>query len=211
LECHTEKGFSPSLFTIEKHNQSSFGLGGAHVAVPCFDCHKKSERWEFRQIGLACNECHQDIHASVLDTKYYPEKKCTACHRDSRWNEIDFDHATTGYLLEGAHRQQTCRACHFKPAEEGRTVQQFSRLSSDCLECHREVHRGQFGSGSSSCLKCHDYFDWKAGLFNHDLTAFPLDGKHEMVACNECHPRMTDGGQSYTLYKPLSTKCESCH
>jgi hypothetical protein len=31
------------------------------------------------------------------------------------------------------------------------------------------------------------------------------------VACNKCHPRVTEGIQNYTLYKSISTKCESCH
>ena len=210
-ECHSENGFSPSLFTLEKHKQSPFALNGAHLAIPCFDCHKKTDRWEFRRIGKSCNNCHEDIHAAVLDQKYYPDKQCSACHKDSRWSDISFDHALTGYLLEGAHGKQSCSSCHFKAGEQGLRSQQFSQLSADCLDCHKEVHYGQFGSQGTSCLKCHDYFDWKAGLFNHNLTAFPLDGRHQNVACNKCHPKVTEEGQIYTRYKPISTTCESCH
>lgn len=210
-ECHTEQGFSPTLFTLERHNLSSFVLGGAHLATPCFDCHKKDDRWEFRQIGKSCSDCHEDIHAAVLDPKYYPDKHCTACHKDSRWNDISFDHSLTGYRLEGAHGKQPCRACHISTDLQGNKKQQFSQLSSDCLECHREVHYRQFGTRGTSCLKCHDYFDWKPGLFNHQLTAFPLDGKHRDVACAKCHPKVSEGNLIYTRYKPIPTTCESCH
>ncbi len=210
-ECHTEQGFSPTLYTLARHNNSPFSLTGAHLAVPCFDCHRKNERWEFRQIGKACSDCHEDIHSAVLDPKYYPGKQCTACHNNARWNDIDFDHALTGYRLEGAHEKQSCRACHAGKDAQDPGAPQFSNLNSDCLQCHREVHNGQFGSQGTSCLKCHDYFDWKAGLFNHNLTAFPLDGKHQDVACAKCHPRVADGPLFFTRYKPIPTSCESCH
>lgn len=210
-ECHNEQGFSPTLFTIERHNSTPFILSGAHQAVPCFDCHRKGERWEFRQIGIKCKDCHKDIHAAVLDSKYYPDKQCTVCHKESRWSDISFDHTLTGYNLEGEHQKQSCRACHVYASETGTSVQKFSGLTTDCLECHREVHNRQFGTQGTSCLKCHDYFDWKAGLFNHALTAFPLDGKHRDVACAKCHPKVIQGDLTYTRYKPISTTCESCH
>jgi len=210
-ECHTEQGFSPTLFTIERHNRTPFVLGRAHQATPCFECHKKDERWEFRQIGKSCNDCHQDIHAAVLDAKYYPDKQCTACHKETQWSDINFEHSLTGYRLEGKHGKQSCRACHINTDQQGNRIEQFSQLSSDCLECHREVHNRQFGTQGTSCLRCHDYFDWKAGLFNHALTAFPLDGKHRDVACAKCHPKVIEGDMIYTRYKPISTTCESCH
>jgi len=210
-QCHTENSFSPALYTIEQHNQLPFALTGAHLAVPCFDCHRKTERWEFRKIGINCNDCHEDIHARYLDKKYYPENNCTTCHQDSRWSEISFNHSLTGYILEGTHKEQSCRACHFKPDEQGQVVQRFSQLSTRCLECHREVHHDQFGTEPALCLKCHDYFDWKAGLFNHNQTAFPLDGKHQDVACGKCHPKEIEGGEIFVRYKPLSKQCESCH
>jgi len=210
-QCHTENGFSPALFTIERHNQSAFALNGAHLAVPCFDCHRKDERWEFRQIGINCNDCHEDIHAPYMDQKYYPGQDCRSCHQDTRWSEIHFNHALTGYKLEGSHSSQSCRACHLDLDQKGQLVQRFSSLTTACLECHREVHHEQFGTEPTLCLKCHDYDDWKAELFNHNQTEFPLDGKHKGVTCAQCHPKVVEGGQEFTRYKPLLTTCESCH
>jgi len=124
------------------------------------------------------------------------------CHGSNKWSEVEFDHSKTGYILEGAHLRQSCRSCHFKPGEQSKEVQQFSQLSSSCTGCHKDEHQKQFGEPvGTSCLKCHDYFDWTAGLFNHDQTAFPLDGKHKNVACNKCHPPVVTAQLSFTWYK----------
>ncbi len=211
-ECHSINGFAKSNYTFENHNESQFPLTGAHLATPCFDCHKKTVKWSFRKIGKKCGDCHQNIHESVLDKKYDPEPTCVNCHGSNKWSEVEFDHSKTGYILEGAHLRQSCRSCHFKPGEQSKEVQQFSQLSSSCTGCHKDEHQKQFGEPvGTSCLKCHDYFDWTAGLFNHDQTAFPLDGKHKNVACNKCHPPVVTAQLSFTWYKLKSFACESCH
>ena len=211
-DCHSTLGFDRSSYTIERHNESPFQLTGAHLATPCFTCHKKSDTWSFRQIGLKCVDCHKDAHEPNLDKKYYPEAACNSCHNSKQWSEISFDHASTGYTLEGAHERQSCRSCHFKPGEMGQVVQQFSDLNSSCTNCHKDEHQSQFGDPEgTSCLRCHDYFDWSAGLFDHDQTAFPLDGKHKDVDCNKCHTPLVTAQLTYTRYKLKSFTCESCH
>jgi hypothetical protein len=211
-ECHSLLGFDRTSYTLEMHNESPFKLTGAHLATPCFTCHKKSNTWSFRQIGEKCVDCHKDIHESALDKKYYPQATCNSCHNSNRWNEITFKHSTTGYILEGAHQRQSCRSCHFKTAGQGIPVQRFSQLSTSCTECHKDPHQDQFDTSTDkSCLKCHDYFDWSAGLFDHNQSAFPLDGKHKDVACNKCHPSVVTAQLTYTLYKLKSYACESCH
>ena len=212
FDCHSTLGFEQSSFTIERHNDSPFQLTGAHLATPCFSCHKKSDKWSFREIGIKCFDCHKDIHESSLDKKYDQEPRCVNCHDSKRWSEIMFDHSRTGYKLEGSHLRQSCKSCHFKPGEQGIVVQQFSQLSTSCTECHKDAHQKQFEeSAGIGCLKCHDYFDWTAGLFDHNQTAFPLDGKHKNVACVKCHPPVLTSQLTYTLYKLKSTTCESCH
>ena len=213
--CHSTLGFKQSKYTIERHNETHFQLAGAHLATPCFDCHKKTDKWSFRDIGIKCIDCHKNSHASLMDKKYYAEDACESCHSVSSWSDIAFDHSKTGYILEGAHKKQSCRSCHIKTGAQGVQVQQFSQLSADCLNCHKDNHQKQFedsaGTTGSSCLKCHNFFDWKAGLFNHNQTAFPLDGKHKDVACVKCHPPTITAQVTYTLYKLKSYKCESCH
>ena len=64
--CHTVYGFSPSGYSFEDHNQSNFALNGAHIATPCFSCHLKNDDWKFRDLGLECVDCHEDIHKEFL-------------------------------------------------------------------------------------------------------------------------------------------------
>ncbi len=70
-KCHSTLGFNRSSFTIERHNNSPFQLSGGHLATPCITCHKKNDKWSFREIGLKCVDCHKDAHEPNLDKKYY--------------------------------------------------------------------------------------------------------------------------------------------
>ncbi len=45
-DCHSTRGFVGSSFTIERHKESEFPLQGAHMATPCFVCHKKENKWK---------------------------------------------------------------------------------------------------------------------------------------------------------------------
>jgi hypothetical protein len=211
--CHTVEGFQGSLFTIERHNQGEFPLRGAHLATPCFACHKKQERWDFRDIGMRCVDCHDNIHEPYLDKKYYPEATCESCHGERRWSEIKFDHGKTSFELQGAHARQSCRACHFRKEADGSLSQHFSDLENHCTGCHRDVHYGQFfEEGVNDCTRCHAFEKWTADRFNHDSARFKLDGAHKKVACDKCHKPVTHGdGGTYILYKTEKLKCEDCH
>jgi hypothetical protein len=210
--CHDTKGFDQFSFTIERHNQGKFRLDGAHLAIPCISCHKKTANWNFRQIGIRCNDCHKNIHEGYLDPKYYPDGNCTTCHNPSRWSEIKYDHSVTGFALSGVHAIKDCRICHFKPDSSSRVVQKFSGMTTACSSCHQDIHFKQFEVGGlTNCLKCHTFEGWKIANFDHNTTAFKLDGKHQNVACAKCHKKITDGQKTYVLYKIKEWKCENCH
>ena len=210
-QCHTVSGFAPSTFGIEDHRQADFKLEGAHLATPCFACHLRDETWTFRNIGTRCVDCHEDIHNGYIDVAYYPEKDCENCHRVSRWAEITFEHEKTGFALEGQHAAQPCRACHFE-GESGAAGQQFASLNESCMQCHTDVHFGQFReNGNVDCASCHGFSDWSAEKFDHSKAAFQLDGAHEKVACGECHKPVTDEDQTYIQYKFEDYRCETCH
>lgn len=211
-DCHTTTGFDRSEYTLERHNRSQFTLTGAHLATPCFACHKRTNKWSFREIGEKCLDCHRDIHKPFLDEKYYGEASCESCHSTDSWGDIDFDHSETGFRLEGAHLDQACRSCHFRADEKGTIHQEFSRLQAACLTCHQDVHYRQFEKANDQyCLNCHGYSDWSADRFNHDRTAFPLEGKHREVACAKCHSPVVQGEITYIQYKIDDFSCESCH
>jgi hypothetical protein len=210
--CHNTKGFAEFSYTIEQHNVSTFPLQGAHLATPCFACHKKTEKWNFKEIGIRCSDCHPDIHDTYLDKKYYPDAACNNCHTETSWDQVNFDHAKTGFALAGAHQNQTCRACHFIKEDDGGAKQRFTGLTSNCTNCHKDAHLGQFEvDGATSCNQCHDFDNWKAGKFDHNNTRFVLDGRHKNVACIKCHKPVQVGDITYVQYKLNDFKCEDCH
>jgi nitrate/TMAO reductase-like tetraheme cytochrome c subunit len=209
--CHSVNGFSPSNYTIEKHNESNFTLDRAHLATPCFTCHKPQEKWNFTNKGTRCIDCHENIHKAVLAEKYLPNNDCKNCHSTSLWADIEFDHNKTNYKLEGKHGDISCRNCHFSEQNEI-TVQQFANLSTSCENCHQDVHFKQFEVNKrTECENCHTPHNWEPEKFNHNIARFKLDGEHVGLDCVECH-KPTDGLiQNYIVYKFDDITCASCH
>ncbi len=209
--CHDLAGFKNFSYTLEQHNTSIFVLQGAHIATPCSDCHKKTVKWTFREIGKRCVDCHTNIHKDLINKKYYPENNCKSCHDENRWTEINFDHSQTNFKLLGVHLSQPCRKCHFKEKTDDIKQQKFTNLSVECNTCHADIHFKQFEKNAvTDCSNCHEFDNWKASKFNHDNTAFKLDAKHENVPCKKCHKPTAENQNSYIKYK-IKTTCESCH
>ncbi len=211
-QCHSVKGFNLFSYTIEQHNMSIYPLVGAHLAIPCTDCHKKQKDWNFRGIGVNCKDCHRDVHKNQINVKYYPDGNCTTCHTPGGWNHINFDHSKTEFKLAGAHKNADCKACHLIDKSNAVSQQKFSGLPTDCSGCHEDKHYRQFEkNGITDCTECHDADNWKASKFNHNNTAFKLDGKHINVACAKCHKPQQQGSYFYVKYKLKVFTCESCH
>lgn len=212
-ECHGTNGFSPSSYSIERHNLSSFPLDGAHLATPCFSCHKKyDDIWKFSDFDKGCTDCHINIHENYLDTKYQPDGDCTTCHSVFKWGKISFDHHATNFALQGSHKTVSCRECHFKEYEGEITSQQFKWESQNCTNCHADVHAGQFiKNGNNNCEQCHSFDNWSPERFNHDKARFKLDGEHIYLECKECHKYNEDTGGKYIVYKFKDITCKSCH
>ena len=217
-KCHTVNGFNEFIFTIPQHNEGPFPLRGAHLATPCFVCHKKEvsktdTNWHFREIGKRCIDCHKNIHQTIISDKYYPDGSCETCHNENKWSLVNFDHTRTNFDLSGAHAKKSCRDCHFKKENEGVAVQEFRGLLTNCSHCHKDVHINQFeNDGITDCSRCHDQMQFKpASKFDHNKTRFPLDGKHKDVACNKCHKIKQEKEIAFVLYKIKDFKCENCH
>ena len=211
-ECHTLEGFKNSMYTIEKHNAGVFPLEGAHLATPCFLCHKKAEDWVFKDLKKRCVDCHENIHRNFIDIKYFGDQKCENCHDATAWSKVKFDHNITDFKLNGKHGETNCKKCHFKPDTDGTVKQRFSDLTTRCLDCHTDVHNNQFDTSDNvSCTRCHGYDKWKPVVFNHDNTRFKLDGFHKDLACVKCHKEVTNGTIRYVQYKFEDIKCASCH
>ena len=211
-ECHSVDGFSPSSYGIEKHNQSDFQLEGAHLATPCFTCHKRTEKWNFANMGTSCTDCHENIHKSYFDEKYLAGAGCKNCHSVSVWNEINFEHNKTGFKLQGKHAILSCRACHFADSDKEEPKQQFNWENQMCINCHKDVHFGQFAkNGQTDCERCHVFGNWKPEKFDHNNARFKLDGKHAGLACAKCHKPDDELTKEYIVYQFEDISCKSCH
>lgn len=216
-KCHTVNGFSGSMFSIEDHAKTKFPLDGGHLATPCFACHKPetAKKWQFRNIGSKCADCHKDVHEGFLDKKFYPNQACEKCHVTASWEENHFDHNLTKFKLQGAHAKQACMACHGKEGDENHLpvgYQKFAGLPTTCTACHKNVHDRQFEkNGVTDCMRCHAFNNWDAVKFDHNKTAFKLEGKHTKVDCAGCHKASLMNGEQVVQYKLKSFKCIDCH
>ena len=210
--CHDEQSFTLVTYTVEDHAKSPFVLTGAHVATPCVACHvanavKAKSTRRFQWDGtISCLTCHKDIHAGQFKDR---PAACEGCHKTTAWSDLLFDHDKTKFPLDGKHKTTACDKCHLKA-----TPVRYAGLSTVCADCHAkdEAHAGQFAvDGKTRCEPCHSAVSWKKTSLDHSKTRFPLTGKHEAVACAQCHKTETIGGKIVVRYKPLGVKCEDCH
>lgn len=214
IECHSlQDGFDYSLYTLEKHQQTIFPLEGAHTATPCFACHISEDKWAFRNLGSECIDCHQNIHEDYISEKYYPDNKCTTCHINDAWSSVNFDHSITNWPLEGKHNEVACKDCHFKTSENTTAfTQSFKNLDNKCASCHQNIHDDAFAiNGETDCNRCHVTDSWFPKKFDHNTTAFPLEGRHAEIECKECHIASIENGKSITKYKINKFECIDCH
>lgn len=223
-QCHNEDGFHPSTFTLARHQQIRFALGGGHMAVACNECHKPAPGAQlvpYHFAGLSCTTCHADPHRGQFAARMVQIGSggsalgCEACHSTERWQDVSrFDHETTKFRLAGAHRAVACAECHRPPSLE-RTLMNvdFRAAPLVCEQCHEDPHDAQFARGSTThCADCHTSAKWRPSLFDHEKTAFSLKGAHQNVRCASCHTnvRLVEG-RKVLFYKPAPTKCDACH
>jgi hypothetical protein len=125
---------------------------------------------------------------------------CESCHTTDSWTmrqDASFDHTETGFSLEGQHQTVQCVSCH----KELR----FTGATHACTTCHVDVHKAELGP---ACTRCHSSQTWKITdmMQRHQLTRFPLLGRHATLNCQECHAGMTR-----QQYKGTPITCYGCH
>jgi hypothetical protein len=223
-DCHDLHGFRPGRFTLTRHQETPFALAGAHIAVPCLDCHKPTliagaRTMQFHFTNQACSACHMDPH----NGKYQAEMNrvladgsradCQACHSVQTWRNLtNFDHTQTEFPLTGAHRAVACTECHKASTSTGPS---FGNAPKNCEGCHQDIHGGQFARAGAptTCATCHATARWVPSSFDHDRdSSFPLEGAHQNVPCASCHELRRDvDGRPVLFYKPTPKACADCH
>jgi hypothetical protein len=197
--CHLTSSWSvrtvpTAVFDHTDRRSTDYVLKGAHLDVGCLECHFEAS---FEPLAFdACTSCHRDPHGA----RFPPP--CTTCHPDGAdvWVVPGFDHARTGYDLEGLHASVRCESCH-----RGGITR--APKHDTCGDCHDDVHRGQFAA--RTCDTCHTVVDadFLIPAYDHAQTAFPLEGEHSDVACAECH-----GEGPGATYTPVAhADCDACH
>lgn len=218
--CHTVEGFSPTLYTLEKHQQSRYPLTGRHLAIPCNRCHTPIKRpngspiADFNLKYKDCADCHKDAHQGQVNL-WIEKGGCAYCHNTENWHRTSFDHAQARFILDGKHREILCLGCHYIEVDGVGKQVWMKPLTMECAGCHKDVHQSQFlaeGQQSVVCEKCHRTTGWKELRFSHNQDShFVLDGAHEKVACNACHKQVKVNDELTRLYRPLGTQCVDCH
>jgi hypothetical protein len=201
------------------HAATGFPIDGKHVSLVCSSCHLDGQ---LAGIPSSCEGCHAEpvIHRGLFDPH------CAGCHNTQGWtpaliNGDFFDHfQTTGFSLvmhtvdySGAALQ--CTTCH--PVSLTRFDKQV------CIDCHSQAdavfmtdHQIQFGP---DCLGCHDGVDRMSG-FDH-AQVFPLEGRHQEIACVDCHVNQVFAGTPGQCYQchaepeihagVFGLECQDCH
>ena len=134
----------------------------------CTQCHELGNK----VLSSKCLDCHQEINDLINDERGYHSnyevttKECFDCHSEHHgrnfdmlhFNENEFDHDLSGYVLEDTHLAIDCRECH-KPdfivnSDIKEREETYLGLAQDCLSCHADFHQETL---SKDCISCHDF------------------------------------------------------
>ena len=213
-KCHNERSFlTLNNMDFFDHDVTDYSLEGKHLEVDCKECHK--ERYSVPINFTACNNCHVDYHqGEFIKNNISPD--CVECHTLENGFEYSLyaldDHQSSSFPLEGAHVATPCFACHVSEEDERWT---FAKLGSDCIDCHQDIHESQISTtyyDNNNCTNCHINDAWNLVTFDHELTDWPLSGKHNEVNCRECHIEYSDNETIISQnFINLDTQCISCH
>jgi hypothetical protein len=116
-------------------------------------------------------------------------------------NGVEFDHFSTGFPLEGAHKRAVCTSCHLRGIFKGTPLacsachSQASMMGGDKIP---EDHIKAF----PLCEECHTDQFWKPLVrMNHDMV---------IGSCFSCHDGVTATGKMPD-HITSSNSCDDCH
>ena len=136
--CHSDDLWLPAAFDNVRHDtDTDFPLTGAHRVTPCVGCHTEPGHgrvaMEFTIDDTTCRDCHaaSDPHQDQFT------EACESCHVTDTFNSVSFDHNQSRFVLDGAHQDLDCGACHgTEQAPDGRFFTRYKPLAFECSDCH---------------------------------------------------------------------------
>jgi hypothetical protein len=142
------------------HATTKFPLTGKHAPVLCEKCHKvetgtfpagAGTARRFTGLATSCATCHQDPHRGQLD------RTCTTCHTVETFALPKYVHKNAKSMRDfftGRH-VTTCAQCHKPLAGDGPGAKPASnyKVTTSCISCHVDVHRGALGPDCAACHK----------------------------------------------------------
>ncbi|MBM4290253.1 MAG: hypothetical protein FJ138_01420 [Deltaproteobacteria bacterium] len=187
-ECHVTEGFQQTAGF--DHTSVGWPLLGAHKKEPCLSCHK----WEqWAPPSKDCVGCHEDVHRGQ-----FKDQQCSACHQETSFSDLKFDHNTQSrFPLKGSHQRVECAACH----EGGH----YKPIDMECASCHEKDNPHGDTFQGAACSQCHTPVSWKKTHFDHSVTGFALEARHEEQPCYRCHPSGTETEDD------TRRECAFCH
>jgi hypothetical protein len=205
-DCHPEhRGKTASLTELGKnefpHTVLGYSLEGHQrnldgLPFECADCHTDDVTNFASDSCLTCHRQVDTVYAQIHLITFGED--CLACHDGIDSYGDDFDHDRFSFPLTGKHSAVDCGLCHIN----ARTVSDLRAAPQDCYTCHSgdDPHQGRYGA---TCESCHSSEGWTPANFDHNLSAFKLEGEHAEATCEECHAN--------DVYKGTSRECYSCH
>jgi hypothetical protein len=229
--CHNTIAWTTAIFD---HATTGWALTGSHQLAPagkvvaCTDCHR-GNNYTFTAANTDCYGCHQTAWQSTTTiggnvpnhiTAGFSTSMCSVCHDTVLWSDGKFDHATTGFPLQGPHMLpprtavtgaigpmvNACTDCHLG----GNYTSGYP--TTDCYGCHQSYFTNAQNYGATvpnhvaasyptTCAACHTTYvttAWLGAVFNHTYFRIP----HHGSVCSDCHLVSTN-------YATFS--CINCH
>jgi hypothetical protein len=206
--CHSTLGWGDAPEFDHATASGGFTLVGAHTGLRCASCHATPGMQPLFPATTQddCVACHQADYDREHGGSAFPTT-CLSCHTVDTWSDADFDHALTGFQLEGRHATLECSGCHVPGSRDLRFPAPSGQ--GDCVVCHQaDYDHEHAGSGfPTTCLSCHNQQRWEGASFDHASTGFALVGAHEPTPCTACH-----GEPAHLSSLPSGPEdCVACH
>ena len=214
--CHNTVSWLNANFN---HASTGWPLTGSHQMAPagkvtaCTDCHINNN-YTFTAANTDCYGCHQTAWQSTTTlggsipnhvTAGFLTSMCSTCHDTVLWSDGKFEHAATGFPLQGPHMLpprtavtgaigamvNACTDCHIG----GNYTAGYP--TTDCYGCHQSYYTNAQTFGTSvpnhvtanyptACISCHATWvttAWLGAAFTHTWFRIPHNGS----SCADCH------------------------